>query len=169
LDLLDYAKTADVSCELGDPNRPAHEVVELMKPKAEELGIIIERDFSQDLEAFHFDPELIHRCLLNLVTNAIDACAEEKGSDKGNKVIVRTSSADEWGVEYQVIDNGGGMEEETKENLFKSFFTTKGEHQARTNGAWNTRSLITAVVWKKRPKKIYLKVFSQQKGAVVPG
>jgi signal transduction histidine kinase len=97
-----------------------------MKPKAEEQGITIVSDFAQDLEAFHFDPELIHRCLLNLVTNAMDACAEEKASGKGKNVIVRTSSADEWGVEYQVIDNGGGMEEETKENLFKSFFTTKG-------------------------------------------
>jgi signal transduction histidine kinase len=126
LDLLDYAKTAEVSYQLCEPNEPAHEVIELMKPKAEELGITLESDFAQDLEAFHFDPELIHRCLLNLVTNAIDACSEEKASNKEKEVIVRTSAVEGWGVEYQVMDNGCGMEEDTKENLFKSFFTTKG-------------------------------------------
>ena len=126
LDLLDYAKTADVSYQLCDPNGPAHEVVDLMKPKAEEQGITLVSDFSQDLEAFHFDAELIHRCLLNLVTNAIDACTEEEASNKKKRVTVRTAAANGWGVEYQVTDNGCGMEEETRENLFKSFFTTKG-------------------------------------------
>ena len=126
LDLLDYAKTADVNLQQGDPNGPAHEVVELMRSKAEELGITLESDFAQDLEACHFDPELIHRCLLNLVTNAIDACAEIDTSKKGKKVIIRTANAKDWGVEYQILDNGGGMGEETKENLFKRFFTTKG-------------------------------------------
>ena len=126
LDLLDYAKTADVSFQLCDPNVPAHEVVDLMKLKAKEQGITLASDFSQDLEAFHFDPELIHRCLLNLVTNAIDACTEKETSNKEKRVTVRTAAANGWGVEYQVIDNGCGTEEETRENLFKSFFTTKG-------------------------------------------
>ena len=126
LDLLDYAKTAEVRYQLYDPNGPAHEVVDLMKPKAEEQGITLVSDFAQDLEAFQFDPELIHRCLLNLVTNAIDACGEGEATNKEKRVTVRTASANNWGVEYQVIDNGCGMEEETKENLFNSFFTTKG-------------------------------------------
>lgn len=127
LDLLDYAKTADVSYQLCNPNRPAHEVVDLMMPKAEEQGITLVSDFSQDLKAFHFDPELIHRCLLNLVTNAIDATStEEDAHNKEKRVIVRTAASNGWGVEYQVIDTGCGMGEETQENLFKSFFTTKG-------------------------------------------
>ena len=127
LDLLDYAKTTDVNYQLSDPNEPAQEVVELMRPKAEALGITLEGDFSLDLGAFHFDPELIHRCLLNLVTNAIDACVEAGASKKGKKVIVRTTNTNGWGVEYQVIDNGCGMEQETKDNLFKSFFHNKRE------------------------------------------
>lgn len=126
LDLLDYAKTADVSYQMGDPNGPVQEVVDLMKPKAEELGIDFVCDLSQNLETIQFDPELIHRCILNLVTNAIDACAEEEAGDKGKKVTVKTGTAKGWGVEYRIIDNGCGIGAETKENLFKRFFTTKG-------------------------------------------
>lgn len=128
LDLLDYAKTADVNYHLCDPNEPAREVVDLMMAKAEEQGIVFISDLSQDLEEFPFDSELIHRCLMNLVTNAIDACREEKAGKKEKKITLRTVAVNGWGVEYQVIDNGCGMEEETRENLFKSFFTTKGSH-----------------------------------------
>ena len=126
LDLLEYAKTSDISYQLCDPNRPAHEVVDLMKLRSEEQGITLTREFSPDLKRFHFDPDLIHRCLLNLVINAIDACMEVKTCDNRKKVIVRTVPSKGWGVEYQVEDNGCGMEKEIKENLFKRFFTTKG-------------------------------------------
>ncbi|MCG2775116.1 MAG: HAMP domain-containing histidine kinase, partial [Desulfobacterales bacterium] len=31
-----------------------------------------------------------------------------------------------WAVEFQVVDNGCGMDEETKEKIFQRFFSTKG-------------------------------------------
>jgi signal transduction histidine kinase len=31
-----------------------------------------------------------------------------------------------WAVEYQVRDNGCGMEEETRKKIFQIFFSTKG-------------------------------------------
>lgn len=126
LDLLDYAKTSDINYQLCDPNRPLQEVVDLMKPRAEVKGIHLISDFSQNLKPCHFDPELLHRCLLNLVTNAMDACMEEETGNRHKRVIVRTATANGWGVEYQVIDNCCGMGKEIKENLFQSFFTTKG-------------------------------------------
>jgi signal transduction histidine kinase len=44
----------------------------------------------------------------------------------GRQVTVRTKKTRGWGVEYQVLDNGCGMNAEIKKNIFKRFFSTKG-------------------------------------------
>lgn len=127
MDLLNYAKPADMNYKLCNPNDPARDVVNLMKSHAEEHEIELDADLCEDMEAVLFDPEGIHRCLLDLVTNALDACKMDFCDKGGEKtVLVRTLRAEGWGVEYQVADNGCGMEEEIREKIFQSFFTTKG-------------------------------------------
>jgi signal transduction histidine kinase len=134
MDLLNYGKSssADVTYQLCHPNKPAEEVVSLMSAYAAENGVDLKAELSPDLAEFHFDPDGIHRCLLNFVTNAIDACnmdiREDKGgSEKGKKnVLLKTVSAEGWGTEYRVTDNGCGMDKETREKIFQSFFSTKG-------------------------------------------
>jgi signal transduction histidine kinase len=128
LDLLNYGKYADVHFSLCDPNTPAKEAAKLMRSKAKEQGVKLKMELDCELKPIYFDPDAIHRCLLNLVTNAIDACSEGKAAGKGKKVIVKTLSSKGWGVEYQVIDNGGGMDAEISGKIFQSFFSTKGTH-----------------------------------------
>jgi signal transduction histidine kinase len=126
MDLLNYAKGIEVDCQLADPNQPAREVVQLMTPMAEAHGIEVKAELDRHLEKFYYDPELIHSCLLNLVTNAIDACKSEKSPENVKQVLVRTHRQQGWGVEYRVTDNGCGMNAKTKEKIFQRFFTTKG-------------------------------------------
>ena len=126
LDLLSYAKGIKVEYQLADPNQPVQEVAQLMAPVAEEHGIEFEVDLDRDLKEIHFDPELIHSCLLNLVTNAIDACKSDKSDSAVKKVMVRTAWQSGWGAEYRVVDNGSGMSAATKKKLFQRFFSTKG-------------------------------------------
>ena len=76
LDLLNYAKDSDLDFQAGDPNEAGsgRSLISCV-PRARELGINLNSDFSPDqLNTCHFDADLIYRCLLNLVTNAIDAC-----------------------------------------------------------------------------------------------
>jgi signal transduction histidine kinase len=126
LDLLNYAKATDLNIRLCDPRLPAQEVVDLMRPRAHELGIELVTDFSQNLNPCQYDPDLICRCLLNLVTNAIDACRDHDPDAPDKMVTVRTQKTRGWGVEYQVLDNGCGMNAATKRNIFERFFSTKG-------------------------------------------
>jgi signal transduction histidine kinase len=143
LDLLNYAKGTDLNYQLADPNQPAQEVVELMAPMAEEQGIDLCIEVNEDLKDISFDPELIHRCLLNLVTNAIEAYQSEDCGKGVKKVSVRTTKAPGWGVEYRVEDAGCGMNQEIKEKIFQRFFTTKGS--AGTGiGLMATKKLIDA-------------------------
>jgi signal transduction histidine kinase len=126
MDLLNYAKATDLNIQATDPNESAQEVIDLMRPRAQELGIELVSDFSQNLNPCQFDADLICRCLLNLVTNAIDACRNDDPDAPEKMVTVRTKKSCGWGVEYQVLDNGCGMNAATKKNIFKRFFSTKG-------------------------------------------
>ncbi len=126
MDLLNFAKEREPDYQLCDPNKPAREVFDLMAPRAREYGIALDMDLDKDLPHFWFDPEGIHRCLMNLVTNAIDACVEVGCSTRKVEVVLRSFKPKGWAVEYQVVDNGCGMDEETKDKVFQSFFSTKG-------------------------------------------
>jgi signal transduction histidine kinase len=126
LDLLNYAKATDLNVQTCDPRQPAQEVIDLMRPRAQALGIDLVSDFSQNLNSCQFDPDLIGRCLLNLVTNAIDACRGDRADAPGKMVTVRAKKPRGGGVEYQVRDNGCGMSSETKQKIFTYFFSTKG-------------------------------------------
>jgi signal transduction histidine kinase len=126
MDLLNFAKEREPEYQLCDPNQPAREVFDLMAPRAREYGIALEMDLDKNLPHFWFDPEGIHRCLMNLVTNAIDACVEVGCSSRKVEVVLRSFKPKGWAVEYEVVDNGCGMDEETKDKVFQSFFSTKG-------------------------------------------
>jgi signal transduction histidine kinase len=126
VDLLNYAKYAGLNHRLCDPNQPAREVVALMHPRAKEQGIELKVDLAPDLKAFFFDPDAIHHCLLNLVTNAMDATQSDDQAKAQKEVLIKSAKAEGLGVEYQVIDNGCGMRKEVKERIFSSFFSTKG-------------------------------------------
>jgi signal transduction histidine kinase len=126
LDLLNYAKDREPDYQLCDPNRPVQEVLELMLPSATEYGVSIEADLDKGLPDVYFDPVEINRCILNLVTNAIDACTDISSSTRKGKILMRSSRKTDWAVQYEVVDNGCGMEEETRSKIFQEFFSTKG-------------------------------------------
>ncbi|MBW1887135.1 MAG: response regulator, partial [Deltaproteobacteria bacterium] len=126
LDLLNYTKEREPDYQICHPNRPIQEVYDFMLPHAREQGVIFELELNEDLQDICFDEEAIYRCLLNLVSNAIDACTDVSCSNKQTKVILRSLQAEGWAAEYQVIDDGCGMDEDTRAKIFQSFFSTKG-------------------------------------------
>jgi PAS domain S-box-containing protein len=63
----------------------------------------------------------IHQVVVNLLTNAIDACPEDTGV-----VTVRTQTESEsMGLRIEIEDNGCGIDEAIRERIFDPFFTTK--------------------------------------------
>jgi len=126
LDLLDYGKYAEIDLCMCDPNKPAKEIAELMQSRAKEQGINLELEFHPELKPICLNPEAIHRCLLNLVTNAMDACLDINSAPGAKKVVLKTMPVKGGGVEYRIIDNGCGMDESVSQRIFQSFFSTKG-------------------------------------------
>ena len=120
---LDFSKGREIHAKLNDPVDIAKEVVGLYVTKAQELGIELTCECSNDIQPAAIDYESMHECLTNLVGNAIDAC---RGSESGGThVNLRVFEKDD-AIVYEVIDDGCGMDYEVKRKVFTSFFTTKG-------------------------------------------
>lgn len=126
LDLLNYTKEREPDQKFWDPNKPVREVYDLMLSRAHEYDVALDLNLDKSLPDVWIDIEAIHRCIMNLVTNAIDACTDINCHTKNSKVVIHTLKAEGWAVEYQVVDNGCGMDEETKGKIFERFFSTKG-------------------------------------------
>jgi PAS domain S-box-containing protein len=126
LDLLSYSKEREPEYEKYDPNIIVDEVCDLMESKARENDITLIRSLDKKTGEVYFDPKGIHNCLLNLVSNAIDACIFDPDTGKDWQVKVEAHSDGEGGVIYDVIDNGCGMDQEVKDRVFTEFFSTKG-------------------------------------------
>ena len=96
-----------------------------MEVKARESDIELVRDFDSTVGEVSMDPNTVHRTTLNLVSNAIDACAFDLNTAKQFVVRVKTKRVGESSIQITVTDNGAGMTDDVKEKLFTAFFSTK--------------------------------------------
>ena len=126
LDLLNFGKSEAIRRVDVDPLVPVREALALLRPKAEEKGIRLKSELAEAIPSCTFDPEAIGLCLLNLIQNALEAFDEEAARPDGREVLVRAFQPPGWAVAYAVSDNGPGMDNDTRERLFKGFFSTKG-------------------------------------------
>ncbi|MGC8641709.1 MAG: sensor histidine kinase [Isosphaeraceae bacterium] len=63
----------------------------------------------------------IHQVIVNLLTNAIDACA----GDDGVVTVLTQTEPEALGVRIDIKDNGSGIEPAIRDRIFDPFFTTK--------------------------------------------
>jgi signal transduction histidine kinase len=121
-DMLSCSKERKPEYEQADINTVVDSVVELMRQKAgeNELELVFKPDNS--LGEVSIDPKGIYRCLLNLVSNALDACKDRKGAE----VNVSTVNGRQEEVAIKVADQGCGMDEATLNSIFNPFFSGKG-------------------------------------------
>ena len=121
-DMLYYIKKREPERESTDPNAVARDVVELLERQAAAQDVELRTELDPAIGREQLDRRLVYRALLNLVSNAIDACTE---SENGNLVVVSSALEGDAEIVLSVRDNGVGMSEETRSMLFTKFFSTK--------------------------------------------
>jgi len=123
MDMLNFSKDRVPCLQLADLNKVVGEVAELAAARAAECGVTLEYRKGDEIPTSLFDSEGIHRAVLNIVSNAIDAV---DGIERG-AVVVQTGydkSADMLLV--AVSDNGPGIPEDQRAAIFNVFESSKG-------------------------------------------
>ena len=118
LDMLTFSKEREPQRVEADLNATIRDVAELMQGRAGESGIALKLELDEQLPIASFDPDAIHRGLLNLITNAIDA------AESIVNVVSRFDAADGWIVDVE--DDGEGVPEDEREQIFSLFESKKG-------------------------------------------
>ena len=85
LDMLTFSKERKPELVLENINRVVQEVVDLMRDRAAQANVVLVWQPDEKVPDSLFDPEAINHAVLNLVTNAIDAVAEEMGEEQAKE------------------------------------------------------------------------------------
>ena len=103
-----------------DLNPGIESTINMIKGNARKKGVRIVLDLGA-LPPIRCRSARIHQVIVNLLTNAIDACAAETGV-----VTVHTQTEPEaMGIRIDIQDNGCGIDAAIRERIFDPFFTTK--------------------------------------------
>ena len=123
MDMLSFSKEREPEMVPADINGVVADVVELMQSRAADAGVILDWVPDPQMPTLTFDPDAMHRAVLNVVTNAVDACEKvEQG-----RVTVRTQyAADDRLLRIVVEDNGEGIAPDDLAKIFSVFESRKG-------------------------------------------
>ncbi len=123
LDMLTFSKEREPDMAPASLNRVVADVVELMASRAAELGVTLSKPALTDMPELTFDAEGMHHALLNVVTNAIDACEHV---DDGTIDITTEYDREQRQARIIVQDNGEGIPADDLKRIFAIFESKKG-------------------------------------------
>ena len=89
-------------------------------------------EFSENLPNITCHPGKLNQVFMNIITNAAQATMETQLTRSEREVKVRTRLVNDGGkqfIQVDITDNGVGMSEQKKSQIFNPFFTTKGVGQ----------------------------------------
>jgi len=118
-DLLETARPHPPQVCLSDLNTTVEHAVMLARQQVLSKPIKIELQKAPDLPEVEHDSGQIHQVLLNLLLNAVQAMED------GGTVLVEIGSRGDC-ASVVVSDNGRGISPQHLPNIFRPFYTTKG-------------------------------------------
>lgn len=119
-DMLSFSKPRTPLRESFPIEAVINEACDLFRELFAMKQIVLEVDISGVTGLVYADREALFRCLLNLLTNAADAVPAE-----GGRIQIRARKGPDI-LTIQVEDNGPGVPEALREQIFDPFFSTKG-------------------------------------------
>jgi two-component system NtrC family sensor kinase len=123
MDMLTFSKEREPDPVPSDINEVTADVIELIQVRAQEQNVQLTWRPGPDMPAILFDPDALQRAILNLITNAIDACEE---SDEPQVKVSTRHVPDSAVVRIIVEDNGSGIEADDLKKIFTVFESRKG-------------------------------------------
>lgn len=121
-DVLSFAREVKPKPIVMPVSEVFERVVAAHRPAIQAAGVKVKcPDFDVDGLYVYADPDMLHRALLNLVRNAVDAMMQASGPRK----LKLEAREDEEVLTLSVCDTGPGVDHDTVDRLFNPFFTTR--------------------------------------------
>ena len=113
----DFSKMPQPQFQAVQLNDMMESVVRVFQVQLTSNHVECVRDFAAS-NSIAADPELLHRALSNLISNAIDAMPQ------GGTLTLRTSQSEEF-ARVEISDTGSGLAPEESARLFTPYYTSK--------------------------------------------
>ena len=123
LDMLTFSKNRRPEVSSSNLNNVTEDVVDILRRRAESEGSQLYYEGLAGIHQYMFDPDGIHRVLLNIASNALDAVKELKN---GKVTILVDHDMKERMLQVSISDNGQGILPELQEKVFHAFVSGKG-------------------------------------------
>lgn len=102
------------------------QIKKIMDSQAKENKVNIELEVEEDSE-IKGNPTRFSQVMMNLLKNAIEACAQTDNNDKKISIWLGRERPEQI-VKIQISDNGSGIAEEDYQKIFEAFFSTKNNN-----------------------------------------
>ena len=138
LNMLDFSKEREPVCEKSNVNDIVRDVVSILEEKCRQKSIKIETILDENIPEIEIDPIGIHRSILNIAANAVDAVStkiifttslipEDVVGELARPSCHSCESGNPAGkIQITISDNGCGISDEDIPKLFDIFHSTKG-------------------------------------------
>ena len=123
--ILYSSKNRPLKYETVSPGQLVRDSIALFKEKASGFNIQLIEQINPNLASVQLDIASIRQMLNNLIWNGLQACLNNK-QERQHVVAISTDRYDDQHFQFEVADNGVGMDQDTQRNIFEEFFSTKG-------------------------------------------
>lgn len=125
LGLRNFSRLDEDVVKKASPNEGLESTLVLLRNKTKDLIEVVE-DYDPNIGDIDCFPGKLNQTFMNILNNAIYAVNEKEyqGEEKPT-ITIRTRKEDAEWVSIHLIDNGIGMDENTRKKIFEPFFTTK--------------------------------------------
>lgn len=121
-DMLSFSRAPALKPRQIDVNQAVRIGLTNVQRSLGNMGIELLLQFDDAVTSWKIDQAALLASLNNLIVNSKDAL---KGTSNG-QITVQTALANDGALRISVSDNGSGIDERTRAELFTPFFTTKG-------------------------------------------
>ena len=115
--LVDFTRPRDLHLEQIDFKHVLEDVTQLAAPDAEQHGVTINSDLTQDALPVTADSDFMKQAVLNVVLNGVQAMP------KGGNLWI-SAHKEESMIVTEIRDEGSGIPRDLQEKVFELYFTT---------------------------------------------
>ena len=123
-DVLYYTKERELEIQEMDVEQFAIGVAATVDNRIRGANIQFNCVFEGGPAKIKIDPGLIRSALVNILENAMEACIDDP-EEKLHQIDFRVHGTD-MEIQFDITDNGSGMDEDQKQKIFTIFYSTKG-------------------------------------------